>query len=285
MKFVFGCDDVGGARGERPLGWFRKLVDWLDAMHIPGTFFWVPKPGGRPADPDGPWMQAIRPAREHGHDFQLHGLTHHCLEFGVPQESIRRHNPRLFEDYEREKEKWDGEHTVPALEKRFAEGIQIYERAFGERPLIFRAPCLGMCANAYAAMSQHGLAFSSSRSVNPDATGYVLTRKPELVPPWHGDYDGMPYEAAPGVTEIPLVEDLAIGGFASEDLNLMLDLFKTELRRYLDGLPEGAFGVFSSHYQAIGKQFDLTTRLYERLFEWLAGQGVSEWTTLRAALR
>lgn len=44
------------------------------------------------------------------------------------------------------------------------------------------------------------------------------------------------------------------------------------------------YGVFLSHYYSIARQVDLTTQLYERLFEWMAGQGVTEWTTFRAVL-
>jgi len=283
MKFVFTCDDVGSTQGGQPVEWFEMVVGWLDGMGIPGTFFWVPKSRGEPSYENELWMDAIRRAQRDGHDFQLHGLTHHCFEFGVPQESIRRHAPQMFEQYDSKPEKWRQKHAVPVLKAKFDEAAAIYERAFNERPLVFRAPCLGICGNAYEAMSQSGIHYSSSRSVNPAATGYMITRKSELEP-WQPDYDGKPFEERPGVLEIPLVEDLVIKGFESEEFDFVLDLFKREIRNYMRALGDWPYGVFASHYHSIGKQMDLTACLYERLFEWMAEEGVDEWTTFGSVL-
>jgi len=284
MKFIFTCDDVGAAPGERAVKWFDRVVDWLNQMNIPGTFFWVPKPHGKPSDENGLWMDAIQRARGDGHDFQVHGLTHgSCFEFGVPQRSIRRHAPEMFQAYDLERDKWAQEHTVPALKLKFDEAVVLYERAFGEAPRVFRAPCLGICANAYEAMSQSGLRYSSSRSVNPAATGYVITRKPELEA-WQPDYDGKPFEESPGVLELPMLEDLAIKGIEPEDIDLVFNLFKRDIGNYMRGLGDWPFGIFASHYHSIGKAFDVIPRLYERLFDWMTGQGVEGWTTFGAVL-
>ena len=283
MKFVFTCDDVGAAPGPKPVKWFESVVEWLDRKHIPGTFFWIPKSGNKPSDRNTLWMDAIRRARRVGHDFQLHGLTHHCLEFGVPQKSIRRHAPKMFEEYERDRRKWQGEHTVESLEKKFAEAIAIYERAFAEKPLVFRAPCLGICANAYRAMFRSGIRYSSSRSVNPAATGYVITRKPELKA-WQPDYNGRPFKEPPGVLEVPTLEDLAIRGVKPGEFDFVLNLFKREIKNYVKGLGDWPFGVFLSHYQTIGKQPDVMTKLYDEMFHWMAAEGIAEWVTFKSAL-
>ncbi|NOY82843.1 MAG: DUF2334 domain-containing protein [Kiritimatiellaeota bacterium] len=283
MKFVFTCDDVGLAPGKQAVQWFEMVVEWLNGMAIPGTFFWVPKPPNGPSDENEFWMDAIRRARGDGHDFQLHGLTHHCLEFGPPQESIRRHAPKIFEAYDREPEKWEREHSVEALRKSFEEAATIYERAFGEPPLVFRAPCFGICENAYKAMFESGIRYSSSRSVNPAATGYVITGRQELEP-WQPDYPGKPFRQGPGVLEMPCLEDLAIRGVESNAFDALLDLFKREVDNYVAGLGDWPCGVFGSHYHSMAKQMALTSRLYERLFDWMAGQGITEWTTFRAEL-
>ena len=284
MKFVFSNDDVGGQQSEQAVEWFEMVVEWLKDRGIPGTFFWVPKPGNKPSDENVHWMNSILRAKADGHDFQLHGLTHHCLEFGVAQQSIRRHAPKMFDEYEADIERWQKEHSLEQQRKKFIEAAEIYERAFGESPLIFRAPCLGICANAYQAMYESGIRYSSSRSVNPAATGYVITRKPELEA-WQPDYGGKPFEEPPGVLEIPCLEDLVIRGFEADDFDFVLDLFKREIRNYMEGLRDSDFGVFASHYHSIARNMDLTARIYERLFDWMADeQGVTEWITFKEAL-
>jgi len=284
MRFIFTSDDVGGTQNEQAVEWFEAVIEWLDGRGIPGTFFWVPKPSGKPSDESTLWLNPILRAKAKGHDFQLHGLTHHCLEFGVPHESIRRHAPRLFEPYDADPEKWREEHSLEEQRRKFEEGAAIYERAFGEAPMIFRSPCLAMCPNAYQAMHDTGIRYSSSRSVNPAATGYMMSRKPELEP-WQPDYDGLPFLEPPGVTEIPCLEDLVIGGIEEEDYGLALRLFQRDLTHYIDALGPDGVGVFASHYNRIGKQMDRIPRLYEELFDWLAAEhDVTEWVTFKTEL-
>ncbi|MEW6359064.1 MAG: DUF2334 domain-containing protein [Planctomycetota bacterium] len=284
MKFIFTSDDVGAARGEEPIGWFNAVVDWLDGRGIPGTFFWVPKPGGRPADDDVAWLNPILQAKADGHDFQLHGLTHHCLEFGLPQKSIRRHAPTHFEEFEAHREKYDKEHSLDEQRRKFVEAAAIYRRAFGESPVIFRAPCFGMGPTAYRAMYEAGIRYSSSRSVNPAATGYMITRKPELEP-WQPDYDGRPFEEPPGATEIPCLEDIVIAGLKPEEYDFALNLYKREISNYIASLGDAPFGVFLSHYQRVGRQADLIPRFYDDLFGWMAAEhGITQWTTFKAEL-
>lgn len=285
VKFAFTCDDVGGTHSQEAVEWFETVIEWLNGRRIPGTFFWVPKPGNRPSSEDALWLNPILRARAQGHDFQLHGLTHgSCLEFGVPQESIRRHAPKAFEEYEANRARWDREHSVEEQRKKLHEGAEIYTRAFGEAPLIFRAPCFGMCANAYQALSEVGIRYSSSRSVNPAATGYMITRRPELEP-WQPDYDGRPFQVPAGVTEIPCLEDVVIFGVKEEEFDFALNLFKREIKNYMQGLGSDGLGVFGSHYTRIGRQRETITRLYDQLFAWMSEQGVTEWVTFRDAVK
>jgi peptidoglycan/xylan/chitin deacetylase (PgdA/CDA1 family) len=284
IEFIFTCDDVGAGHDPARVAQFEMVTDWLDRMGIPGTFFWVPRPGGgRPSDQSEAWMPVIRAARERGHDFQLHGHLHECFEFGVPQESIRRHAPQMYEAYDRAPDKFHRDWAVPALRAKFEEAVEIYERAFGTPPLVFRAACLGICDNAYQAMHEAGLRYSSSRSVNPAATGYVITRKPELEA-WNPDYSGLPFQEPPGVLEIPCMEDLVIKGIGEDDFGLVLGLFQRDLGHYLDALGDWPCAIFASHYYAIARDMALITRLYETLFEWLADVGVDGWTTFGTVL-
>ena len=284
MKLLFTCDDVGSGSDPKRVEQFEIVTEWLDSIGMPGTFFWVPRSGGdAPADESEVWMPAIRDAQERGHDFQLHAHTHDCLEFGLPQESIRRHAPQLYEKYDSAPGEWEQKWSVANLRPKFEDAVEIYQRAFGAPPLVFRAACLGICPNAYAAMHQAGLRYSSSRSINPAATGYVMTRKPELEA-WDPDYSGLPFEEPPGVLEIPTMEDLVIGGITEDDYDLVLGLFKRDLGHYLDALGDWPCVVLGSHYYTIARDMELITRLYSDLFEWLADRGVDEWVTFADAL-
>jgi len=183
MRFVFTNDDVGGSNTTQAIEWFERVVEWLNDVGIRATFFWIPKPYMKPGDQNIDWMTAIRRARQQGHDFQLHGLTHdYCLEFGVPQADTR-FSPSIAEtyrDYWDNHNKWIVEHSVTNLRSKLEEAMSIYERAFGQRPIVFRAPCLGIGQSAYEALWQVGIRYSSSRSINPIATAYVTTRDPML---------------------------------------------------------------------------------------------------------
>ncbi len=45
------------------------------------------------------------------------------------------------------------------------------------------------------------------------------------------------------------------------------------------------FGVFASHYNSIGRQIKVITRLYDELFDWLAREhGIDQWVTFSEAL-
>ncbi|MBD3292016.1 MAG: hypothetical protein GF393_03770 [Armatimonadia bacterium] len=284
MKLIFTCDDVAGAAEPARVEQLEMVCEWLESLGIPGTFFWVPRPGGGPAsDESDLWMPPVLAARERGHDFQLHAHEHRCLEFGLPQESIRRHAPEMFEEYDADPEAWQRRWEVPKLRAKFEDAIATYERAFGERPLVFRAACLGIGANAYVAMHEAGIRYSSSRSINPAGTGYVMTRRPELWN-WDPDYSGEPFEEPPGVLEIPTVEDLVIGGIDAADYDLVLDLFKRDIGHYLDALGDHDYAVLGSHYFAIARDMPLITRLYEELFAWLATRGADEWGTFGEVL-
>ena len=280
MKFIFTCDDVGSSPGQGPVDQFEMVTEMLEGMGIPGTFFWIPRSGGGPpADEAELWMPAIQAARERGHDFQLHGHVHDCFEFGMPQESIRRHAPQMFEAYDADPDKYERDWEVPRLARKFDEAVEIYERAFDTPPLVFRAACFGIGANAYEAMHGAGLRYSSSRSVNPAATGYVFTRDPEMEA-WRPDYAQRPFEEPPGVLEIPCMEDLVIKGLGEADFDLVEGLFKRDLGRYLDALGDFPYAVFGSHYGPIARDMELISRLYERIFGWLADErGVDGWAT------
>ena len=280
MRAVFTNDDAGTAPGRHMLGWFETVVDWLDAMGLPCTFFWVPKPG-QAETCHRLWGPVLRDAMGRGHDIQLHGYAHSgCLEFGVPQASTRRANARPFDEYEADRELWEAQHSLAPLRAKVAEGISIYRELFGAEPVVFRSPCLGVCPAMYEALAACGIRFSSSRTVNPTATAYTILRDPSLRR-WAPDFPCTPWTEPPGVREIPAVEDLCIAGVPAEDVDDRLDLYLSELGHVMREAGDDGVVVLCSHYHSMMKTWEQTRPLMERVVEWLAGQGVTEWLTFR----
>lgn len=284
MKAIFTNDDAGARAGQAAVDAFGRVVDWLSSCGIRATFFWVPKPRGKPTNEDDLWMGAAGSARDKGHDFQLHGLTHgSCLEFGVPQESTRRANARPFEEYEKDRGKWQQEHAPDSLHSKLDEAVTIYRRAFGEPPVVFRSPCFGVCPGMYEALARVGIRHSSSRGINPTATSYTILGDRSLRR-WAPDFPCRPFHEAPGVMEIPSMEDLAIAGVPSQDFEDRLDLFKSELGHVIQEVRPDRPLVFASHYHSMVRTWEQTRDLYQRLLDWLAQQGVSEWVTFKEAI-
>ena len=278
MRAIFTNDDAGAAASPRAVEWFRTVVDWHNGIGVPGTFFWVPKPAGAEKAHEL-WRPALVEVREQGHDFQLHGLTHGgCLEFGVPQESTRRANPKPFEEYEANREHWEAEHCGANLQRKIEEGIAAYGSLFGGRPAVFRSPCLGVCPGMYEGLAAAGVRYSSSRTVNPTATAYTILREPALRT-WAPDFPCQPWVEPPGVTEVPALEDLCIAGVPADDYDDRLDLYLSELKHFIDGAGDDGTVVLCSHYHSMMKTWDQTRPLMERVVEWLADRGVTEWIT------
>lgn len=220
-------------------------------------------------------------AASRGHDFQLHGLTHGtCLEFGVPQESTRRSNWRVFQEYESNLSHWQAEHTVEKLKAKLDEAVSTFQSVMGEGPQVFRAPCFGVCPALYEALAAVGIGFSSSRGVNPTATAYTLLGDRSLRR-WAPDFPCRPWVEPPGVTEIPCMEDLCIGGVPADQFDGRLELVISELRHFLAEAGEEGVLVFGSHYHSMMSTWGQTRPLLERTLEWLAGEGITEWVTFR----
>ncbi|MEN6549291.1 MAG: DUF2334 domain-containing protein [Armatimonadia bacterium] len=279
MLAIFTNDDAGVSTDPQAVAGFRQVIDWLNEVGVRGTFFWVPRPA-QYAEAHELWRDTLLWARDLGHDFQLHGLTHgSCLEFGLPQPSTRRANPRPFEEYEANRERYEEAHSAARLTERLRQGCEAYESLFGERPLVFRAPCFGVCANLYHALADVGISCSSSRGVNPTMTAYTLTGD-ESLHRWQPDYPCVPWIEPPGVVEIPCMEDYIIGTLPPEQYQERLALFKSEYSNFMEQAGEEGVIIFGSHYRAMTASWDSVRRLYEELLAWFAEQRV-EWLTLK----
>jgi peptidoglycan/xylan/chitin deacetylase (PgdA/CDA1 family) len=280
MKAIFTNDDVGASSNPKSVEGFQTVVDWLNSREIKATFFWVPKPGDFKKCHEL-WNPTVLKAREQGHDFQLHGLSHgSCLEFGVPQESTRRTNSKVFHEYELNRAKWEAEHSVQRLKLKLEEGVAIYQQVFAERPKVFRAPCFGVCPAMYEALAGVGIRYSSSRGLNPTATAYTILGDKSLRR-WSPDFPCRPWVEPPGVTEIVCMEDLCIGGVAPDQFDDRLDLVISELNHFIEEAGHEGVLVIGSHYHSMMKTWDQTRPLLEKTLDWLAQRGITEWGTFR----
>jgi hypothetical protein len=278
MDLIFTNDDLGGG-DERHVHWFQDVIDFLNGRGIRGTFFWIPKAEGMPSDQRTELMAAIYRAREQGHDFQLHGLTHQtCLEFGVPPNALRRENPRPFAEYEANPEKWAAEHTRARLRAKLEEGVEIYERAFGERPVIFRSPCVGTCPALYEALADVGITHDSSWILNPHSWVYTATVDP-TEREWQVDPSAEPFMLPEGVQEFPLMADYTHWGISQERFDDFLALAKRDYDQLAGGKPRVA--VMLSHYHSMHKDWDRTVRFWNQLLDHLASKGLSRFVTFK----
>lgn len=280
MLAIFSNDDVGASLGHASTEAFRRVIKWLDSLGLHGTFFWVPEPG-RWHDAHDNWRDTLQWACARGHDFQLHGLSHGtCLEFGLPQASTRAANSKPFEEYEANLEHWQHEHGAERLTQKLQRGVAHYERTFGGRPSVFRAPCFGVSPGMYEALHAVGIRVSSSRGVNPTATAWTLGKHPGPVGDlWSPDFPCTPWTEPPGVLEVPCMEDLCIGGVRPEQAEARLALVISELEHFLAEATEESVLVIGSHYSPMVSTWEHTRPLLEAMFEWLARQGITEWMT------
>lgn len=282
MWAIFTNDDAGVALAREAVEGFRTVVRWLDSLGLQGTFFWIPEPPQWPQAQQN-WRETLEWAVARGHDFQLHGLSHDtCLEFGVPQESTRRANPQPFEEYELHHAYWEREHQAERLRAKLERGIAHYQAIFGCPPLVFRAPCFGVCPGMYEALHAVGLRLSSSRGINPTATAYALGALPAdtaFDDLWQPDFPCRPWLEPPGILEVPCMEDLCLGGVTAETYDSRLALVKAELEHFLAEADEESVLVIGSHYNAMIRTWAYTRPLLEEMLEWLAQQGVMDWIT------
>ncbi|MBM4082120.1 MAG: hypothetical protein FJ278_20610 [Planctomycetes bacterium] len=178
--------------------------------------------------------------------------------------------------------RWQAEHAVESLRRKLAEGIAIHQQVFGERPVIFRAPCFGVCSPMYEALAAVGIRYSSSRGLNPTATAYTVLGDKSLRR-WAPDFPCRPWVEPPGVTEFVCMEDLCIAGVpsAAGGFDDRLDLVLSELGHFIAEAGDDGVLVFGSHYHSMLRTWPQTRPLLERTIEWLASKGVTEWVTFK----
>ena len=275
-RMVFSNDDIGRG-GAQCVLWFRELVDYLESKGIRATFFWVPLNEGSPASASNQWSRAIEWAMGLGHDVQWHGLTHHCLEFGIPQEGLRRENKGAFEEYARHRDYWEKEHRIPRIREKMESAIETYHNAFGCAPVIFRSPCVGVSKAMYACLDELGVLYSSSRIINPRSWVYtVYYDQQDRI--WETEFPPYPYRIG-NVTEMPLMSDYCHWGMPRERYDDLLNLAKSDYDHLIE--QSKGTGVMLSHYHSMHKNWDICLKFYDELLDYLTRTYAVEFLTFK----
>jgi len=273
-KLIFSNDDIG-CGGANYIGYFRETVAYLERKGIKATFFWVPKPNDVSPSDKHEWMKAVEWATALGHDIQWHGYSHRCLEFGVPQEGLRRENKNAFAEYERHKAHWDKEHGVTRVREKMVETYDIFKQTFGRPPVIFRSPCVGVSDAMYAVLHELGVRFSSSRIINPKSWVYsVFYDKQDRG--WETEFPPYPYKIGQ-VTEIPIMSDYCHWGIPDERYHDLLDLAKNDYDHLI--AESKGLGVMLSHYHSMHKNWEYCLKFYDELLAYLLSKYAIEFTT------
>lgn len=279
-SMFFTCDDIGQGDAQHVL-WFRELVEYLERKGIKATFFWVPLGDGIPANQSTEWMNAVEWAMSLGHDIQWHGLRHHCLEFGLPQEGLRRENTAAFKEYDSNRRYWETEHAIPRIREKMEMGIELYRKAFACEPLIFRSPCLGVSDAMYACLHELGVMYSSSRVINPKSWVYsVHYDQRDRV--WETEISPYPYRVGE-VTEIPLMSDYSHWGIPQEKYHDLLDLAKRDYDHLI--AESRGTGVMLSHYHSMHRNWKTCLRFYDELLDYLVAKHGVTFVTLKEICR
>ena len=271
IPLIFTNDDVGISTDKIHIDWFNEVIDLLEERKIKGTFFWVPKSDGIPGYKRKEWMDALKKAIALGHDIQLHGLTHDCLGFGLPQTSFREENKTAFSLYDADPDRYQKEWTIPKLKVKIEEAIDIYRKAFEESPLIFRAPCVGASDAMYVSLKESGINHSSSRIINPKSWLYTMGYNP-VYRVWETEFSPYPYTVF-GVREYLIMSDYIHKAKLEEHYDDLLSLAK---RDYAHLIKEGReVGIMLSHYHSMHKNWEMTKKFYHALFDVLEEKGVN----------
>jgi peptidoglycan/xylan/chitin deacetylase (PgdA/CDA1 family) len=266
FPLVFSNDDVGLIEDDIHLQWFDNVIELLEKWKIKGTFFWVPKNNDGTINSNNKrWIKSLKTIIDKGHDVQLHGLTHDCLGFGLPQSGFKNENKTAFAEYESNPEKYQLEWMIPKLKRKLEEGIDIYKKAFGEYPMIFRSPCIGSSDAMYEALKEVGIYASSSRIVNPDSWAYTVNYENKFRN-WYSEFSPYPYTVF-GVREYPSMSDYSHFGITDNHYDDLLDLIKRDYDCLLNQGKE--LGVLMCHYHSMNKTWQNTKKFYNSFFEYL----------------
>ncbi len=200
MRFVITCDDAG----HQPPETQSRADGFFESQGVRASFFAVPYGKSGALGEDKRWLAAAHAAEQRGHDFQLHALDHSVFEFGwhpewmmaILDEETRR---RFAEERDEIARGWGRE----IFGEKLRTAIQVFEDAFGRRPLVFRSGALSQSAELYQALGDVGIPYSSNQVVNPGGWSYIAGNY-DLPLDWAPGVPPRPYQVTGQVVEIPM---------------------------------------------------------------------------------
>lgn len=270
---VFTNDDAGS--GDVSL--FHELLDFLRQRHVRGTFFTVPYGRGQSLAERPEWVEALQRAREDGHEIGLHGYIHEGFEFGRPPDfMLDLMGPRAWQTLQNRRQGLHDQWRREVLQSKIEQGIAIFERVLGIRPVSWRSPCCAVCTELYLALAAAGIPYDSSLIVNPQGWPYAgkdfTTRLA-----WEPAHPPHPFRYHSGVTEVPAVSEYTWYLETDEHADKAWQLITDDFERV--GVASGAF-VAVSHYYAMTGPYRRGIDLYRRFFDHIEAQGVVHYRTV-----
>ena len=259
-RFVITVDDPGGLIQD--VATLKRAIDFFDEEGVPATFFAVPSgKGGWRMDREDEWLAVAHEAESHGHNCQLHGLDHHGCEFGpIPAfiSAMGRQDleERLRADTAQYKHLWHRDVHV----ERLTEAIQLFERAFGRRPQVFRTGALSQRSELYAAVADVGLRYVSNRVIDPRGWAYIIENY-DSPGDWDPGVPPAPYYLTEEVIDLPIISEYA-WRLTPEKIDPHLALAAEDLGRVYAA--DGVF-VLVCHVQEVGAEEPHARTLLHRL--------------------
>jgi peptidoglycan/xylan/chitin deacetylase (PgdA/CDA1 family) len=273
MWFTWTNDDAGS--GPEPnIESVRRTCAYLESRGKRGTWFVVPKAGGRPMTEA--WKDALKAARDAGHDLQLHGLTHgDCFEFGPPVAPAITISPGFVAQFREREAEHRARYTPERLRERLEEGIAIFQNDLGVAPTVFRAPCGAISEGLFEALAAVGLRYETSQYVNLGCYNYLPTRSRPPEQEWTDRWPHRPFRWIAGVIQCPILGEYTWRG-ASEHEAAFHSLALADCERIA---AESPVAVLLSHTHGVNSDYDYSFRTFDRIFEFTEARG-ARWETM-----
>jgi len=177
--------------------------------------------------------------------------------------------------WQRDPAPFAAQHTQEILTEKLLKGREIFKKTLGYEPLGFRAPCVAICDNMYAALHDLGFQWSSNLVVNPMGWRYI-NRDYDAGEPWQAAFPPHPFRHPSGLIEAPVHSEYT-WFLTNEDLDRHFELAKRDFDR---ARAAGDAFVAMSHYYAMTGKWSAGLQVYERLFAYARDVGNVRFATL-----
>jgi peptidoglycan/xylan/chitin deacetylase (PgdA/CDA1 family) len=182
--YCFTVDDVA-MEGYSTEPHLENVLQFCAKEDIKATFFVVPRFNGRALQAGGAYSSVLAQALAAGHAIAQHGLDHDRFQFGIPPKMVLdlpHEGPARAYLAEHRKE-IERSLKLDNLRALLRQGRAILEDALGRSVDGFRAPCLSVCDNLFAALEAEGYRYDSSRCLQPGAWDLINGKEHPVVHP------------------------------------------------------------------------------------------------------